>query len=151
MTAAEDTTTGPSPPFDPELTAALAAVSEIVNVSPGQIGRVRERLGALFPVPTEEDLGRGGSYDVLERAVPGPTGGPDVVLLLGGLSIDRICTWLAPGRIFTTLPPRGGAAFAFDATAGRRSSVRRPGGPAALDAPQPVITAIRTRAVDPER
>src|SRR5580693_10349881 len=40
------------------------------------------RAPSRFPVPTVEDMRRGGAFDVTERLVPGPAGAPDVSLLI---------------------------------------------------------------------
>ena len=74
---------GPPPPFDPELAPALAAMS-----SRGGMALSLELIPAIrqapspFPVPTLEDLRRGGAFEVSERLVPGLSGAPDVSLLI---------------------------------------------------------------------
>jgi acetyl esterase/lipase len=70
------------PPFDPELAAALAVVTE--NIPPTLtvelMRRIREQgLGVL---PTDEELARDGFFAVEERDVPGPPGDPDISLLI---------------------------------------------------------------------
>ncbi len=74
---------GPPPPFDPELLPVLAAMEEN--------GRVEYTLAAIprlrqapppFPPPTDEDLIRGGTFELRERLVPGPAGAPEVPLLI---------------------------------------------------------------------
>jgi acetyl esterase/lipase len=49
------------------------------SITAEMIGPMRE--GALNPV-TDDDLRRGGAFDVQERSVPGPAGAPDVSLLI---------------------------------------------------------------------
>jgi acetyl esterase/lipase len=74
---------GPPPPFDPELLPALVAMAEL-----GRPEFTLEMIPAIrqapspFPVPTDEDLRRGGAFEVTERLVPGPAGAPDVSLLI---------------------------------------------------------------------
>ncbi|MEU6366943.1 alpha/beta hydrolase [Streptomyces sp. NPDC046931] len=80
--AEDDGTVPPPPPFDPELAAALEPLA--CRLSPGfppeAIPEVR--AGALVEPPSDEDLGREGTFEVEERAVPGPAGAPDVSLLV---------------------------------------------------------------------
>jgi acetyl esterase/lipase len=74
---------GPPPPFDPELEPALAAMSSRggVVLSLEALPAIR-RAPSPFPVPTLEELRRGGAFEVSERLVPGPVGAPDVSLLI---------------------------------------------------------------------
>ena len=70
------------PPFDPELAAALAVVTE--NLPPTLtmelVRQMREQgIGML---PTDEELARDGFFAVEERDVPGPPGDPDISLLI---------------------------------------------------------------------
>ena len=74
---------GPPPPFDPELAVALAAMAE------GGAGEFTlEAIPLLrqgptpWPPVTDDDLRRGGTYEVSSRLVPGPPGAPDVPLLI---------------------------------------------------------------------
>ncbi|GLW11319.1 hypothetical protein Misp01_64470 [Microtetraspora sp. NBRC 13810] len=67
------------PPFDPELAAALAVMAESrpPTLTPDMLPRIRE-LGVSLPSVTDDMLRRGGAFEVVERTVPGPAGGPDV-------------------------------------------------------------------------
>jgi acetyl esterase/lipase len=74
---------GPPPPFDAELRPALDAMAAS--------GRPEFTLAAIplirqapspFPVPTDDDLRRGGAFAVSTAAAPGPAGAPDVPLLI---------------------------------------------------------------------
>jgi acetyl esterase/lipase len=74
---------GPPPPFDQELARGLA---ELDRPGPAlttldSIPEVRRARGALPPV-TDDDLRRGGGFEVSTRTVPGPAGDPDVLLLI---------------------------------------------------------------------
>jgi acetyl esterase/lipase len=72
-----------APPFDPELAAALVVLAEYIppSVTPDMITVLRQN-GALAPSPSDEELSRGGAFEVTERHVPGPQGAPDVPLLI---------------------------------------------------------------------
>jgi acetyl esterase/lipase len=74
---------GPPPPFDPELEPALAAMSSRggMVLSLELIPAIR-RAPSPFPVPTLEELRRGGAFEVSERLVPGPAGAPEISLLI---------------------------------------------------------------------
>jgi len=74
---------GPPPPFDPELVAALDMIGEQLpsTLTPDLIPRLRQPNPAL-PPPTNDDLRRGGAFEVSERLVPGPAGAPAVSLLI---------------------------------------------------------------------
>jgi acetyl esterase/lipase len=74
---------GPPPPFDPELVAVLAVINEHLpsSVTPDLIPGMRQPDPAL-PPPTDEELRRGGAFEVTERLVPGPAGAPEVSLLI---------------------------------------------------------------------
>lgn len=73
--------TGPPPPFDPELAAALAELRQRIpaTFTAAMIPALREgqREQRLEPA----DLRRDGRFEVEERAVPGPAGAPDVPVL----------------------------------------------------------------------
>jgi acetyl esterase/lipase len=73
---------GPPPPFDPELGAALAALGEALpsSLTPDLIPMMRQ--ADVMPQVTDDDLRRGGAFEVEERSVPGPPGDPDVSLLI---------------------------------------------------------------------
>ena len=66
---------GPPPPFDWELLPAITAMSQAggppftLEIIPA----IRQ-APSLFPVPTVEDMQRGGAFDVTERLVPGRPG-----------------------------------------------------------------------------
>ncbi len=74
---------GPPPPFDGELLPALAAMAER-----GRVEYTLELIPVLrqgpppLPPPTDEDLRRGGAFELSTRLVPGPAGAPDVPLLI---------------------------------------------------------------------
>jgi acetyl esterase/lipase len=72
----------PPPPFDPELAAALDVLAEQMPpaILPEMIPAMREGLSML--VVTDEELIRDGAFDVQERLVPGPSGAPDISLLI---------------------------------------------------------------------
>jgi acetyl esterase/lipase len=74
---------GPPPPFDPELEAALEPLRELLTIplTLEAIPMLRQPNPAL-PRATDEDLRRGGAYEVEERTVPGPVGAPDISLLI---------------------------------------------------------------------
>ena len=74
---------GPPPPFDPELAAVLAVINEQLpsSVTPDLIAGMRQPDPAL-PPPTDEELRRGGAFEVTEWLVPGPAGAPEVSLLI---------------------------------------------------------------------
>jgi acetyl esterase/lipase len=72
---------GPPPPFDPELAAALATIGELPSsLTLDMIPALREN--GIMPTPTDDELRRGGEYEIEERAVPGPPGDPDISLLI---------------------------------------------------------------------
>ncbi|MFE9248652.1 alpha/beta hydrolase [Streptomyces sp. NPDC007088] len=74
---------GPPPSYDPELAAELDAFGEAPPPrSLEELPRRRAELDRMLPRPTLEELRAGGKYEVSERAVPGPPGGPEVSLLL---------------------------------------------------------------------
>jgi acetyl esterase/lipase len=74
---------GPPPPFDSELEPALAAMSSRggMVLSLELIPAIRQ-APSPFPVPTLEELRRGGAFEVSERLVPGPAGAPEISLLI---------------------------------------------------------------------
>ncbi|WP_322749735.1 MULTISPECIES: alpha/beta hydrolase [unclassified Frankia] len=73
---------GSPPPFDAELAAALEALGAYLpsSVTPEMIPGFREAMGGM--VMADEELARGGAFDVQDVAVPGPPGAPDVSLLV---------------------------------------------------------------------
>lgn len=74
---------GPPPPFDSELVEALDVIGEQLPtaLTPDLIPLLRQPNPAI-PRPSEEDLRRGGAFEVTERLVPGPLGAPEVSLLI---------------------------------------------------------------------
>jgi acetyl esterase/lipase len=77
------TTTQASPvPFDPELGAALSVLAEQLppTLTPDMIPALRE--GPVMPQPTDDELRRGGRFEIEERSVPGRDGDPDISLLI---------------------------------------------------------------------
>jgi acetyl esterase/lipase len=74
---------GPPPPFDPELAAVLAAMGDLLprEFTLDLIAAMRQP-NPMMPRPSDDDLRRGGTFDVAERLVPGPPGAPDVSLLV---------------------------------------------------------------------
>jgi acetyl esterase/lipase len=74
---------GPPPPFDPELVAVLDVFREQrpSALTPDLIPLMRQPNPAM-PRATDDDLRRGGAFEVSERLVPGPAGAPEVSLLI---------------------------------------------------------------------
>nr|MDT0658572.1 alpha/beta hydrolase [Micromonospora sp. DSM 115978] len=74
---------GPPPPFDPELAAALAVLAEQMPsaITPEMIPAFRAARDTM-PRLTDDELRRDGTFEIEERAVPGPAGAPDVSLLI---------------------------------------------------------------------
>jgi acetyl esterase/lipase len=74
---------GPPPPFDAELAPALAVMAER-EAPPFTLETIPllRQAGGPVPPPTEEELRRGGAYELSSRLVPGPAGAPDVPLLI---------------------------------------------------------------------
>ncbi|MFE2634626.1 alpha/beta hydrolase [Streptomyces scopuliridis] len=74
--------TGPPPPFDPELAAALGVIGEHMDalLSLDDIPAIRgsEIMARL----SDEDLRQEGAFEVEERTVAGPSGEPDISLLI---------------------------------------------------------------------
>jgi len=75
---------GPPPPFDPELEAALTALglASTPRLTLELVPALREASAGSMPAPSDEELSRGGEYEVAERTVPGPPGAPEVTLLI---------------------------------------------------------------------
>lgn len=71
------------PPFDPELSAALAAAAdeEREPFTPENLAARQERDAAVRPRPTVRDLRSDGRFEVEELRVPGAAGGRDVTLV----------------------------------------------------------------------
>ncbi|MFJ2782190.1 alpha/beta hydrolase fold domain-containing protein [Kitasatospora sp. NPDC087315] len=72
-----------APPFDPELSAALAALGDEARepLTPENLAARQERDVAARPRPTVRDLRAGGRFEVDELRVPGTSGGQDVTLV----------------------------------------------------------------------
>ncbi|MEU9331179.1 alpha/beta hydrolase [Streptomyces canus] len=70
------------PPFDPELSAALDLIKDVI--SPGltldEIDIVRQGPG--IEMLADLDLTLGGFFEVEDRSVPGPAGAPEISLLI---------------------------------------------------------------------
>ena len=73
---------GPPPPFDAELQPALDAMEQggPPELPLAAIPLIRQN--PPFPAPTDDDLRRGGAFEVSTAAAPGPSGAPDVPLLI---------------------------------------------------------------------
>jgi len=74
---------GPPPPFDAELLPALDAMMARgrPEFTLAMIPAIRQ-APPPFPVPTLDDLRRGGAFEVTTVQVPGPAGAPDISLLI---------------------------------------------------------------------
>ncbi|MFF9910030.1 alpha/beta hydrolase [Streptomyces sp. NPDC013457] len=72
-----------APPFDPELSAVLAALGEgaYAPLTPEDLAAAQERDVATRPRPTASELRADGRFEVEELRVPGPPGGPEVTLV----------------------------------------------------------------------
>ncbi|MDT0449501.1 alpha/beta hydrolase [Streptomyces hesseae] len=72
-----------APPFDPELSVALAALGAGVRqpFTPENLAARQERDAAVRPRPTVRDLRADGLFEVEELRVPGASGGADVTLV----------------------------------------------------------------------
>ncbi|MDH6579539.1 alpha/beta hydrolase fold domain-containing protein [Kitasatospora sp. MAP5-34] len=72
-----------APPFDPELSAALAALGHEARepFTPENLAARQQRDAAARPRPTLRDLRADGRFEVEELRVPGAPGGPDVTLV----------------------------------------------------------------------
>ncbi|MDH6115159.1 acetyl esterase/lipase [Kitasatospora sp. MAP12-15] len=72
-----------APPFDPELSAALAALGDQARepVTPDNLAARQERDATTRPRPTVRDLRADGRFEVDELRVPGASGAPDVTLV----------------------------------------------------------------------
>ncbi|GAA3938780.1 alpha/beta hydrolase [Actinomadura viridis] len=70
------------PPFDPELLLVLEALGTAVPSAllPEMVPALRETRAQLRQ--TDEELSRGGVFELEERRVPGPEGAPEVTLLI---------------------------------------------------------------------
>ena len=94
---------GPPPPFDAELRPALdamAAAGPGARPSPWTNIPLIRQAPPLVPVPTDEDLRRGGAFEVSTVHAPGPAGAPDVPLLIcrpAGVSAPAGCLYFIHG------------------------------------------------------
>jgi acetyl esterase/lipase len=68
------------PPFDPELSAVLAALSDDLEPRLTLEGIPARRAQRVLP--SDEELRRGGAVELEERQVPGPAGAPDLSVLI---------------------------------------------------------------------
>lgn len=103
---------GPPPPFDPELRPALDAMASArrPRFTLDNVPLIRE-APPLFPVPTDEELRRGGAFEVTTRHAPGPEGAPDVPLLIcrpAGAAVPAGCLYYIHGGGMIFGDNRGG-------------------------------------------
>jgi acetyl esterase/lipase len=82
-TTSEAVPVGPPPPLDWELAAGLALLPDLGAgaLSLDMIAPRRQAMAAMLAV-SDEELQRGGAYEISTRLVPGPSGSPDVELLI---------------------------------------------------------------------
>jgi acetyl esterase/lipase len=81
ISAATAVPIGPPPPFDPELAAGLAVLGEVPATFTADMIPALRQSELLQPI-SDDDLRRGGAFEVEERQVPGPPGDPDISLLI---------------------------------------------------------------------
>lgn len=103
---------GPPPPFDPELRPALDAMAAAGRpaFTLENVELIRQ-APPLFPVPTDDDLRRGGAFEVTTVRAPGPEGAPDVPLLICrpvGVSAPAGCLYYIHGGGMMFGDNRGG-------------------------------------------
>lgn len=67
------------PPFDPELAAALTVLADHI---PRELTLDAMRQGAATVLVPDEELSRGGTFEITERLAPGPEGAPEISLLI---------------------------------------------------------------------
>ena len=74
---------GAAPPYDPELSAALAdlGVGSMESVTPDNLRDRQQRDAVTRPRPTAEELRADGRFTVAEFRAPGPSDGPGVTLV----------------------------------------------------------------------
>jgi acetyl esterase/lipase len=72
----------PPVPFDPELGAALSAISELLPPSFTAEAIPLLRSGGPVAPVTDDDLRRDGKFTIQQRTVPGLDGDPDISLLI---------------------------------------------------------------------
>ena len=92
---------GPPPPFDAQLRPALDAMAlgGRPEFTLANIPLIRQ-APPPFPVPTDDDLRRGGAFAVSTAAAPGPAGAPDVPLLIcrpAGVTAPVACLYYIHG------------------------------------------------------
>ncbi len=97
----EATRVGLPPPFDAELLPALDAMALAGRpaFTVANIPLIRQ-APPLVPPPTDEELRRGGAFEVATRHVPGPAGAPDVPLLIcrpAGVAAPAGCLYFIHG------------------------------------------------------
>src|SRR3954471_12048612 len=70
------------PPFDPELSAALDMIRDVVSpgFTPDEIETARQ--GAGIQLLSDFDVTVDGAFEAEDRVVPGPAGEPDISLLI---------------------------------------------------------------------
>jgi acetyl esterase/lipase len=88
---------GPPPPFDAELRPVLDAMARggRPEFTLATISMIRQ-APPPFPVPTDDDLRRGGAFEVSTAVAPGPAGAPDVPLLIcrpAGITAPVACVY----------------------------------------------------------
>ena len=71
----------PRPPFDRQCAEVLARLPDFPPLTVESLDAVR-RPPPGFDPPTDDDLARGGRFDVSRLTVPGPRGAPDVELVV---------------------------------------------------------------------
>ena len=75
---------GPPPPFDPEVAAAVQVLNQFMPPDAFTLEAIpvlRQGRPGIEP-PSNEELARGGFFEVEERLVPGPEGAPEVPVLI---------------------------------------------------------------------
>lgn len=75
---------GPPPPYDSELAATEAAFAAMMpsSTTPDLVSAFRSGPTGTAPVMSDDELSRGGEFQVFERSAPGPAGDPDITLLI---------------------------------------------------------------------
>ncbi|KOG12130.1 MULTISPECIES: alpha/beta hydrolase [Streptomyces] len=73
---------GPPPPFDAELVPALESLAQVMPpaILPEMLPGLRDFMAS--GAATDDDIRRGGAVEFEELRVPGPTGAPDISLLI---------------------------------------------------------------------
>jgi acetyl esterase/lipase len=96
------TEVGPPPPFDAELRPALDAMAAAGGWPAFTLENIPliRQAPSPFPVLTDEDLRRGGAFEVTTEHVPGPAGAPEVPLLIcrpAGVPVPVACLYFIHG------------------------------------------------------